>query len=249
MAVARERRGHILLVSMQRQDKRNAIDGPMSEGIEQAVDELEDDADLWIGVLTGTPSVFSAGTDLKSGGSARTERGGEYGLIRRRRTKPLIAAVEGVALGGGFEVVLACDLAVAARTARFGLPEVRRGVVATSGAMFRLPRTLPIALAKEMLLTGEPIDADRAAALGLVNRVVDHGAALEAAVALAELVCTNSPVSVRATLQAVDRIVAGDDEAGWQATEDAKAMIAGSEDLQEGIAAFFERRPPIWKGR
>jgi enoyl-CoA hydratase len=143
MTVTQESRGRILVVRIEREHKRNAIDVEAALGIDAALNRLDDDPALWVGVLTGTQTVFSAGTDLKDGAGARTERGGEYGLIRRSRVKPLIAAVEGVAFGGGFEMALACDLIVASRTARFALPETRRGVVATSGALFRAVRALP----------------------------------------------------------------------------------------------------------
>ena len=200
-------------------------------------------------VLTGTGSVFCAGSDLTAGGNYCTERGGEYGLIRRQRRKPLIAAVEGPALGGGMELVLACDLAVASKTARFGLPEVSRGVVASSGALFMAPGSLPADLARELLLTGEPIDADRGYAAGLVNVVTKPGGAEVAAVALGERICANAPVAVQASLVAVNRSLAAADEFGWQVTADALASIGASRDYREGVAAFIEKRPPRWTGQ
>ncbi len=244
-----ERRGRILIVTMRREVKRNAIDREMAFGIDAALNELDDDPDLWAGVITGTSAVFSAGTDLVDGRDAVTERGGEYGIIRRRRTTPLIAAVEGWALGGGFEIALACDLIVAARTAQFGLPEVIRGLVASSGALFRAPRALPLHVAKELLLTGRPLDPERAYALGLVNMVTEPGEALTEAVRLATTICANGPVAVRASLAAVNRLVAADDDEGWQATADAVATIVASEDSQEGIRAFLDKRSPEWTGR
>jgi enoyl-CoA hydratase/carnithine racemase len=239
----------VLVIRLKREDKRNAFDQELSVGIEVGLDRLEDDDELWAGILTGTPLVFSAGSDLKDGLRARTDRGGEYGLIRRRRTKPLIAAVEGLAFGGGFEAVLACDLVVAARDARFGLPVVKRGLVATSGGLFRAPRALPLHVVKEMVATGDPLSAERLFQLGVVNRVTEPGGALAGALDLAAAVNANGPVAVRASLQAVDRIVAADDAAGWAATEEARATIAASEDMREGVAAFFEKRSPNWKGR
>src|SRR5258708_1714860 len=163
-----ERRDRALVIRMEREAKRNAIDQPMTGGIDEALNLLEDDDELWAGVITGTTAVFSAGTDLKDG-SGRTERGGEYGVIRRRRSKPLIAAVEGPAFGGGFEIALACDLVVAARTARFALPESRRGVVASSGALFRAMRALPLNVARELLITGALLDADPGYHIGFVH--------------------------------------------------------------------------------
>ena len=157
-----ERHDHILVVSMRREAKRNAIDRAMADAIDDALNRLDDDHDLWVGILAGTPSVFSAGSDLRADGDYITERGGEYGLIRRDRRKPLIAAVEGPALGGGLEMILCCDLVVASRTARFGLPEVAIGALPSCGALFRAPHALPLNLARELILTGEPIDVDRA---------------------------------------------------------------------------------------
>jgi enoyl-CoA hydratase len=247
--VRAERTGRLLVVRMCREAKRNAVNRQLADELDAAFNLLEDDDGLWAGVLTGTGSVFCAGSDLTAGGDYLTERGGEYGLIRRRRRKPLIAAVEGPALGGGMELVLACDLVVASRTARFGLPEVSRGVVASSGALFMAPRALPANLARELLLTGEPIDADRAREAGLVNVVTEPGAAVAAAVALGERICANSPVAVQASLVAVNRWLAAADEFGWQVTADAQAAIGASEDYREGIAAFLEKRPPRWSGR
>lgn len=148
-----ERRGRVLLVSMRREAKRNAIDRAMADALDGAFNLLEDEDEIWAGVLTGTDTVFSAGSDLAAAGDYVTERGGEYGLIRRVRRKPLVAAVEGPALGGGLELVLACDLVVASTTARFGLPEVSIGVVPTCGALFRAPRGFPANLARQLVLT------------------------------------------------------------------------------------------------
>ena len=168
--VSTRREGHVLIVSMQREGKRNAINRELADDIDVALNLLDDDVDLWAGVLTGTPTVFSAGSDLTAGGDYHTTRGGEYGVIRRQRRKPLIAAVEGPALGGGLEIVLACDLVVASTSARFGLPEVRIGVIPTCAALFRAPRAFPLNLAREMILTGEPIDAARAFSAAFVAR-------------------------------------------------------------------------------
>jgi enoyl-CoA hydratase/carnithine racemase len=247
--VSAERSGRILVVRMCRENKRNAIDRALADELDAAFAVLDDDTELWAGVLTGSGGVFSAGSDLTSGGDYWTERGGEYGLIRRRRKKPLIAAVEGPALGGGFELVLACDLVVASRTARFGLPEVRRGLVPTCAGLFRGPRALPVNIARELVLTGEPIDADRAYATGLVNRVTDPGEAVAEAVALAERICANAPVAVQSSLTAINEHLAETDSLGWRLTDDAKAAIAATADHREGLAAFLEKRPPRWTGR
>jgi len=247
--VAMRREGHVLIISLQRAAKRNAIDRAMADALDTALNELDDDDDAWAGVLTGTPEVFSAGSDLTAGGDYVTERGGEYGIIRRPRRTPLIAAVEGPALGGGLEIVLACDLVVASTTARFGLPEVGIGVVPTCAGLFRAPRALPLNVARQLILTGRPIDARRAYEIGLVNVVADPGGALAGALELAGEICANAPVSVQACLQAVNTVAATDDALGWQETAGALAAAAGSADAREGVAAFLEKRPPVWSGR
>lgn len=249
MAVRHEIHDRILVVHIEREEKRNAIDVETALGIDEALNRLDDDPELWVGVLTGTRTVFSAGTDLKNGRDAHTERGGEYGVIRRERAKPLIAAVEGVAFGGGFEMAMACDLVVASRSARFALPESLRGLVATSGALFRVIRALPLHLAKELLITGAELSAERAQQVGFVNRVTEEGQALEGALALAKDVCASSPVSVRLTLRAISAQLAEQDRKGWAETARAKETIYASADMQEGINAFFERREPRWQGR
>ena len=247
--VVTDRTEHLLVIRMCREEKRNAVDRRLADDLDAAFDLLEDDADLWVGILTGTDSVFSAGSDLTAGGDYWTERGGEYGLIRRHRRKPLIAAVEGPALGGGLELVLSCDLVVASTTARLGLPEVKRGLVATCGALFRGPRSLPVNLAREMLLTGDPIDADRGYAAGLINVVTEPGEAVTAATALAQRICVNAPVAVQASLTALNQALATHDEAGWMLTADAVATIRTSDDYEEGISAFLNKRAPRWSGR
>jgi enoyl-CoA hydratase len=246
--VRSERRGRVLVVRIEREAKRNAIDRGTADGIDEALNLFEDDNDLWAAVITGTATVFSAGTDLKDG-SGRTERGGEYGVIRRRRAKPLIAAVEGVAFGGGFEIALACDLVVAARTARFALPESRRGVVASSGALFRAMRALPLNVARELLITGTVLDAERGYQLGFVNRVTDPGLALAVALELAEDICASSPVSVAASLTALAAQHDAEDAAGWAATAEAVERVTAGDDMNEGVTAFFEKRQPRWTGR
>ncbi len=240
---------HVLVISLCREDKRNAINRALAFEIVAALNELDDDPDLWAGVLTGTPKVFSAGSDIAAREDYNTPRGGEYGIIRRSRRKPLIAAVEGPALGGGLEIALACDLVVAARTARFGLPEVRRGLVPTSAGLFRAPHTFPLNLARELILVGDPISAERAHAAGFVNALTDEGGALAAAVALAKRICLNGPVAVQACVAAINGQLAAGDAAGWAATQVAMDAILASEDMQEGIQAFFDKRPPQWRGQ
>lgn len=247
--VGRRREGRVLVISMQRASKRNAINRAVADALDDALNELDDDESLWAGVLTGTPDVFSAGSDLTALGDYVTERGGEYGIIRRARRKPLIAAVEGPALGGGLEIALACDLIVAAMTARFGLPEVRIGVVPTCAGLFRGPRALPLNMARQLILTGRPIDAARAYEVGFVNVLTEPGQALAEAVRLAQEICDNAPVSVQACLAAVNTLAGAQDEHGWEQTDVALGAASSSADAREGVRSFLEKRPPVWTGR
>lgn len=238
----------ITTITISREAKRNAINADVTAGLDAAFNDAEDDPGQWVVVLSGGPTVFCAGTDLKDGPGRPTERGGEYGLMRRQRTTPLIAAVEGIAFGGGFELCMASDMVVAAADARFALPEVKRGVIANSGALFRTARSMPPNIAKELLLTGAEITAERAAELGFVNRVVEPGGALAAAHELASTIAANAPVSVQQTLQAIDATLAHDDDRGWAATAHGVAEVMASNDMREGIAAFLEKRDPTWTG-
>ncbi len=247
--VITETRDHTLIVTMTRHDKRNAIDGEMTAALDEALNRLDDDPDLWIGILTGGPTMFCAGTDMAATSGSPTPRGGVYGVVGRRRAKPLIAAVEGFAYGGGFEVVMACDLVVAAENARFGLPEVKRGLVATSGALFRASRVLPLNVAKELLFTGADLSPERAERYGLVNIVVPAGEALDRAVELAVAITANAPIAVQQSLRVVDTLAAATDEEGWSLTTDARRVIGASDDAEEGVKAFFEKRAPRWTGR
>jgi enoyl-CoA hydratase/carnithine racemase len=247
--VATRRHDHVLVISLQREAKRNAIDRATADALDAALNELDDDESLWAGVLSGTTAVFSAGSDLTARGDYVTARGGEYGIVRRSRRTPLIAAVEGPALGGGLEIVLACDLVVASETARFGLPEVSIGVVPTCAGLFRAPRALPLNVARQLVLTGRPIDARRAYEVGLVNVLTAPGGALAGALDLAAQICANAPVSVQACLEAVNDGAAAGDEDGWARTEQALAAAAASPDAREGVAAFLEKRAPRWTGR
>jgi len=249
MPVSTEVRGRVLLVRLDRDAKLNAMDHAMTLGLDAAMDQLEDDETLWVGVLTGNGRAFCAGSDLADPDRNSTERGGPYGLIRRARRKPLIAAVDGLAFGGGFEMVLACDMVVASHRARFALPEVKRGLLALYGGVFRGARALPLNLAREMVLTGEPITAERAHALGLVNRLVEDGAALAEALALAEAICANSPVAVRESLGIVNQANEAADALAWQLSAEAAVRVRASDDSREGIAAFLEKRAPLWRGR
>ncbi len=249
MTVRHEVRGRVLVVRIERERKRNAIDAETTAGIDAALNLLDDDPALWVGVLTGTSTVFCAGTDILAGPGPDTQRGGRYGIIHRRRVKPLVAAVEGVAFGGGFEIAMACDVVVASTAARFALPETRRGLVANSGGLFRATRALPLHVAKEVLITGAELSAERAYHFGVVNRLSAPGDALTSALGVAEEICQSSPVSVRATLAAIAEQAEGADAAGWRATDAAETTVRAAADRQEGLDAFFERRAPDWPGR
>jgi enoyl-CoA hydratase len=250
-----EQRGHVAVLTINRPEARNAVNGDVAAGIEEAIDRIEGDDDTWVGVLTGAGSVFSAGADLKAissgqAGGLNTEKGGFAGLVRRKRTKPLIAAVDGPALAGGCEIALACDLIVASTNARFGVPEVKRSLVAAGGGLFRLPQALPRNVAMELILTGDPIEADRAYALGMVNELVDAGKAVEAAVTLAERICVNAPLAVRESRRVLLAALGTDDEGKlWSLSNEAFAKVMQSEDFGEGPRAFIEKRAPQWKGR
>ena len=249
MSVVTERRERILIVKLDREAKRNALDASITQGLDAALNELEDDPELWCGILTGGTKFFSAGADLAAGPGEPTPRGGIVGIISRQRSKPLIAAVEGFALGGGMELVLCCDLVVAARTATFGLPEPKRGLMPDFGGAFRVTRMLPPNVAREMLLTAESITAERAERPGFVNLLTEPGGALGGAIAMAEKICANAPLAVREALAIANREVAGDEEPIWERSHAAHARLLASEDVREGITAFFERRPPTWRGR
>lgn len=233
---------------MQREDKRNAVDASMTAALDAALDELEDDPALRCGVLTGGDRVFWAGTDLAAGSGAATARGGPYGVIRRRRRTPLVAAVEGIAYGGGFELVLSCDMVVAGESARFGLPEVTRGVIAVHGGLVRSWQSLPLVVAKQLVLTGRPLTAARASELGLVNVLVKDGEALRGALDLAEQVCENSPDSVAESLAAMGDVLTEVEDDAWSRSDEAMAAIVASSDYEEGVAAFLEKRSPRWRG-
>jgi enoyl-CoA hydratase len=246
--------GHRAVITINRPDARNAVNGEVARGIEEAIDRLEADDGLWVGILTGVPPVFSAGADLKEINAGRaadlnTKRGGFAGITARERTKPIIAAVDGPALAGGTEITLACDLIVASTNARFGIPEVKRSLVAAAGGLFRLPRRLPFNVAMELALTGDPIDAKRAHQFGLVNVLCEPGEAMERARQLSDRVEANAPVAVRASRQVILSAMTEDEATGWRLSADAMAQARGSEDAKEGLVAFIEKRPPVWTGR
>ena len=247
-----ERRGGVQVITINRPAAKNAITAAVARGIAAAVDELDEDDQLRVGVLTGAEGTFSSGMDLKAfltGEMPIVEGRGLGGITEAPPRKPLIAAVEGWALAGGFELLLACDLVVAGESARFGVPEVKRGLVAGAGAAFLLARRVPQAIALELLLTGDPFTAPRAAELGLVNRVVPDGGALDAAVELAEKIAANGPLAVAVTKQIARSTFDWTIAEGWQAQGELMAPVFTSEDAIEGATAFAEKRPPVWKGR
>ena len=254
MSVDYEQRGPFAVIKINRPEARNAVNGDVAQGIEEAIDKVEADDSIWVGILTGEPPVFCAGADLKeinsgNAGALATKKGGFAGIVQRERTKPIIAAVDGPALAGGTEIVLSCDLVVASTTATFGIPEVKRSLVAGAGGLFRLPRKIPINIAMELTLTGDPIDATRAHHFGLVNRLVEPGGALEEAISLAEQICANAPVAVRESRKIVLEATNGPDDVGWRMSAEGMAKAMQSEDFSEGLTAFIEKRPPQWKGR
>jgi enoyl-CoA hydratase len=245
--------GHVAVFTLNRPEARNAINDVVAQGIEAAIDRIEEDPEVWVGILTGVPPVFSAGADLRMINAGRftelaTERGGFAGITRRERSKPIIAAVDGPALAGGCEIVLSCDLVVASTAASFGIPEVKRSLIAAAGGLLRLPRRIPINIAMEAAITGDPISAERAASFGLVNQLCQPGTALAAATALAERVAANAPVAVRESRRVLLAAAQVDEAAGWERSAAGMAAAMGSADFQEGLTAFLERRPPNWDG-
>ena len=247
-----EHRGAVQVIVINRPEARNALNGAVAAGIRDAVDELDGLDELRAGVLTGAGGTFSSGMDLKAflGGEVPSFPGrGLCGITQTPPRKPLVGAAEGWALAGGFELLLACDLVVAGASARFGVPEVKRSLVAGAGGALLLAKRVPRALALELLLTGDPIDAARAAEIGLVNRVVPEGGALEAAVELAGRIAANGPLAVTATKQIA---LSGGDwppEQCWDQAAALTAAVFASQDAREGARAFAEKRAPVWRGR
>jgi enoyl-CoA hydratase/carnithine racemase len=250
--VRTEHVGSTLLITIDRPKARNAVNAAVAAGLAAALDELESDPALRVGVLTGAGGTFCAGMDLKAalkGESPEVESRGFGGLTEAELTKPLIAAVEGNALGGGFELALGCDLIVAAYDARLGLPEVKRGLIAAGGGVIRLPKRIPHHLAMEFLLTGEPVSGRHAAELGLVNRVASPGEATAVALQLAEQLAVNAPLALAAVKQLV-RAANGVPEAdAFAAQRKVMGDLTSSADVREGMTAFAERRAPKWTGK
>jgi enoyl-CoA hydratase/carnithine racemase len=253
--VLRERRGNVEILTINRPEARNAINGAVSLAMSSVMDELLGDSECWVVVITGSgDKAFSAGMDLKAfssgeGGDIIGASGGFAGLTRREFPKPIIAAVNGSALAGGFEIMLSCDLVIAAEHATFGIPEAKRGLIAGAGGLIRMPKRLPMAIALEMAMTGDPIDADRALALGLVNKVVPAGELMNEAIALAERIAANAPLAVRYSKGVMKRAAEVPEAEGWKINAEAVGIVFSSADAMEGPVAFAEKRAPNWQGK
>ncbi len=251
-AVLTERRDAVLVITINRPDQRNAVNAAVAAGIGHALDELDADDGLSLGVLTGAGKGFCAGMDLKAfvtGERPWYEDRGFAGITQRASAKPLIAAVEGFAVAGGLEVALACDLIVAAKGARLGIPEVKRSLVAAGGGLLRLPRVLPRAVAMELALTGDPIAAERAFELGMVNRLAEPGQALETALELAAAIAVNAPLALVGSKRILSESLDWSDDEFFARQQEISGPIFDSEDAREGATAFAEKRSPVWKGR
>jgi enoyl-CoA hydratase len=252
LPVLTDRRDGVLLITLNRPSARNAVNLPLAEGIAAALDELDGSDSLSVGVLTGAGKGFCAGMDLKAfvaGERPWVGDRGFAGIVRRASSKPLIAAIEGFAVAGGLEVALACDLIVAARGARLGIPEVKRSLVAAGGALLRLPRSLPYNVAMELALTGDPIFAERAFELGLVNRLANPGGAVEEALGLAGEIAVNAPLALAASKRILQEQWDWSAADMWEAQGAISEPVFTSEDAREGATAFAEKRPPRWRGK
>lgn len=246
---------HVAIVTLNRPDKRNAVNGDVASALGWIVAEVDRDDDIRVAILTSSlESTFCAGADLAeiSKGNARalsTPEGGFAGFVKYPRQKPWIAAVRGNALAGGCELPLACDMIVAADDSRFGLPEVKRGIFAGAGGVFRLPRALPRNIALEIVATGDPLPAERLYQLGLINRMVASASVLDEARSLAAQISVNAPLAVKKSLEVARHAYDGTEEDLWNASNQASAVVFSSEDAREGPMAFLEKRAPVWKGR
>lgn len=251
---AHEIEPHILHIEINRPDARNAVNGAVAQAMESHLDKFEGDDNLWIAIISGRGKNFSAGADLKeiaagNGASLSTPKGGFAGIANRQRTKPVIAAVHGPALAGGFEIALSADMIVATEGSSFGLPEVKRSLAAAAGGLFRLPRKIPINRATEMIATGDPISAKEAHTLGVVNRLAPSDEELlETALVLARQVATNAPLAVRKSLEVSRQATTLDDATLFRLSREAMNYLSTTNDYKEGPRAFIEKRPPIWQG-
>jgi enoyl-CoA hydratase len=251
-AVLTERRDRVLVITLNRPDQRNAINAALAEGMHQALTMLDAEDDLSVGVITGAGKGFCSGMDLKAfvaGESPYVADRGFAGITQRPADKPLIAAIEGFAVAGGLEVALSCDLIVAARGARLGIPEVKRSLIAAGGGLLRLPRVLPRNVAMELVLTGDPIQAERGYELGLVNRLAEPGGALDAAVELAGSIAQNGPLALAASKRILTESVDWPDAEFFMRQREITRPVMESDDAREGATAFAEKRAPVWKRR
>ncbi|MGC1237985.1 MAG: crotonase/enoyl-CoA hydratase family protein [Acidimicrobiales bacterium] len=250
--ILRERRGHVELLTINRPEARNAINRATAEALDAALTSAEADDDVWVVVLTAAgDKAFSAGMDLKAfaNGEFPITENGFGGITNREFVKPLICAANGSALAGGFEMMISCDMVIAADHAKFGIPEASRGLVAGAGGLIRLPKRVPLTVAYEMALTAEPIVALRAYELGLVNHVVPGEQVLDAAIDLAERIAKNAPLAVRTSKRIMRRALELSESDAWAASDEAFAMIGRSADALEGAVAFAEKRPANWQGK
>lgn len=251
-AVCVSRYDSVLIVRLNRPNQRNAVNGALAQGVSAAMDELDSDPTLRVGLLIGTGVGFCAGFDLKGflhNENPNTDRG-FAGIARKPPEKPMVAAIEGFALAGGLEIALSCDLIVAARGAKLGVPEVKRGLVAAAGGLMRMPRRIPYHMAMYLAITGEAINAERAYEIGLINELCEPGMAFERGLALAKLVASNGPLAVRASKTIVRDALDLDEQSGWKLQDEiGLPVIIDSEDAKEGARAFAEKRLPVWTGR
>lgn len=248
--VLTEVRGNVLIVTLNRPEAKNAANKALAEGVAAAMDRLDSDNDLRVGIITGAGGTFCSGMDLKgflAGETPHVPGKGFAGLTEAPPAKPLIAAVDGYALAGGFEIALACDLIVANKDSKFGIPEVKRGLAAAAGGLVRLPRQIPQRLAMELALTGEFVSAQRAYEMGLINRVVE-GVALEGALQLAEAISANGPLAVAASKQVIREQQDWSQAEQWKNQYALTAKVFTSSDAREGAAAFAQKRAPNWTG-
>jgi enoyl-CoA hydratase/carnithine racemase len=252
-AVEVERNGRVGIIRLNRPEARNAVNNDLATGVEAALDEFEADHQIQAVIITGNGPTFCAGADLKlvaagRGGEMATPRGNFAGIVTRDFPKPIIAAVHGAALAGGFEIMLSCDLVVAADDTKFGLPEVKRGLFAAAGGLIRLPKRIPVAVATELAITGEPISAERALQLGLVNRIVPADRVVDAALELAATIAKNGPLAIRNSLQMVREASELTEEQAWPRNIELALEVFASKDSIEGATAFAEKREPNWTG-
>jgi len=251
-AVLTERHERVMVITLNRPEQRNAINHEVANGLAAALDELDADASLAVGIVAGAGGFFCAGMDLKAfaaGEMPWVEGRGFAGITERACDKPLIAAIEGFAVAGGLEVALACDLIVAAAGAKLGIPEVKRGLVAAGGGLLRLPRMLPRNVANELALTGETISAERAHELGLVNRVCTPGGALAGALALAATIADNGPLALAASKRILRESLDWPQSEAFERQAPIWQPVFASEDAREGATAFAQKRKPLWRGR